>query len=59
MNDCPCCNGNMLRHVRNSRIYWFCPTCWQEMPNLTLANKINKEANSIQMGLDRPKATVP
>lgn len=34
MSDCPCCNGNLLRHIRNSGVYWFCPTCWQEMPNL-------------------------
>ncbi len=24
----------MLRHVRNSGVYWFCPHCYQEMPNL-------------------------
>ena len=24
----------MLRHIRNQEIYWFCPFCHQEMPNL-------------------------
>ncbi|MBD2463464.1 hypothetical protein H6G89_20890 [Oscillatoria sp. FACHB-1407] len=22
----------MLRHVRHHEVYWFCRTCWQEMP---------------------------
>lgn len=22
----------MLRHVQSGRVYWFCRTCWQEMP---------------------------
>ncbi|MBV9388275.1 MAG: hypothetical protein JOZ78_17780 [Chroococcidiopsidaceae cyanobacterium CP_BM_ER_R8_30] len=39
MNNCPCCTGNLLRHVRSSKIYWFCPNCWQEMPNLTSATQ--------------------
>ncbi|NJO79291.1 MAG: hypothetical protein HC827_12720 [Cyanobacteria bacterium RM1_2_2] len=38
MTDCPCCPGNMLRHVRSSGVYWFCPNCRQEMPNLTIAS---------------------
>lgn len=37
MSNCPCCNGNLLRHICNSRIYWFCLACRQEMPDLTLA----------------------
>ncbi len=34
MNYCPCCSNVMLRHVRKSEIYWFCPHCYQEMPDL-------------------------
>lgn len=22
----------MLRHVRQHQVYWFCRSCWQEMP---------------------------
>lgn len=33
MNECPCCAHRMLRHVRHREIYWFCSSCWQEMPN--------------------------
>ncbi|MBM0743989.1 hypothetical protein JOY44_20595 [Phormidium sp. CLA17] len=32
MNDCPCCSHSMLRHVRQHQVYWFCRSCWQEMP---------------------------
>ncbi len=34
MNNCPCCSTPMLRHSRNSQIYWYCLDCKQEMPNL-------------------------
>lgn len=32
MATCPCCSNQMLRHVRHKQIYYFCRTCWQEMP---------------------------
>jgi ribosomal protein L37AE/L43A len=35
MSECPCCNGTLLRHVRNSKIYWFCVDCRQEMPDMS------------------------
>jgi len=35
MNNCPCCSGQLLRHARHSGVYWFCPHCYQEMPNLS------------------------
>lgn len=34
MNNCPCCSSIMFRQIRNEKIYWFCPSCYQEMPNL-------------------------
>ncbi len=34
MNNCPCCSSALLRHARHSGVYWFCPHCWQEMPDL-------------------------
>ncbi|WP_250123914.1 hypothetical protein [Chroococcidiopsis sp. CCMEE 29] len=33
-NNCPCCDRRLLRQVRGTGIYWFCPHCWQEMPVL-------------------------
>lgn len=29
---CPCCSNILLRHVSDSRIYWRCGYCYQEMP---------------------------
>lgn len=34
MINCPCCSNQMLRHIGHQGIYWFCPHCYQEMPNL-------------------------
>ena len=27
----------MLRHIRQSEVYWFCRECWQEMPVYNLS----------------------
>ncbi len=34
MHTCPCCSTTLLRHVRNNSIYWYCPHCREEMPDL-------------------------
>jgi hypothetical protein len=34
MTSCPCCSNQLLRHIRHQEVYWFCTSCWQEMPNL-------------------------
>ena len=36
-NPCPCCSEPLLRHARRGGVYWFCPHCHQEMPNLSSA----------------------
>jgi ribosomal protein L37AE/L43A len=41
MNECPCCSDQLLRHVRHQEVYWFCLSCHQEMPNLTLHPKLS------------------
>ena len=35
-NTCPCCGGSLLRHVRHGELYWFCQSCRQEVPLLTV-----------------------
>ncbi|WP_341999008.1 hypothetical protein [Chlorogloeopsis sp. ULAP02] len=35
MSDCPCCNRKLLQHIRSSGVYWFCPDCRQEMPDMS------------------------
>lgn len=32
MATCPCCTQTLTRHIRHHQIYWFCRSCWQEMP---------------------------
>ncbi|MEO0536032.1 MAG: hypothetical protein AAF215_19425 [Cyanobacteria bacterium P01_A01_bin.123] len=32
MNQCLCCDSALLRHIRDNAIYWYCPSCRQEMP---------------------------
>jgi ribosomal protein L37AE/L43A len=34
--SCPCCGDRLLRHVRHDEVYWFCKTCYQEIPLLTV-----------------------
>ncbi len=34
MVSCPFCSNNLLRHIGHGDIYWFCPHCWQELPNI-------------------------
>lgn len=30
-DSCPCCGTALLRHARRQGLYWFCPSCHQEM----------------------------
>lgn len=34
MHTCPCCSTTLLRHARHNSIYWYCPQCREEMPDL-------------------------
>ncbi|WP_353931157.1 hypothetical protein WJM97_00660 [Okeanomitos corallinicola TIOX110] len=43
-NTCPCCGGSILRHIRHGELYWFCLSCRQEVPLLT----INRLSNHIE-----------
>ena len=38
---CPCCSSPMLHHFRHGKEYWFCRSCWQEMPNLSVIKEKN------------------
>ncbi len=33
MANCPCCSDILLRHIQHGAPYWFCRSCWTEMPN--------------------------
>lgn len=39
MATCPYCSDRLLRHISGPRVYWFCRTCWQEMPIIDLSDR--------------------
>ncbi len=43
-NSCPCCGSSLLRHARQGGVYWFCTSCWLEVPLLTIAQKPRPES---------------
>ena len=45
-NTCPCCGGIPLRHVRHGELYWFCLSCRQEVPLLTVNRSPNTETRN-------------
>jgi ribosomal protein L37AE/L43A len=53
MTTCPCCSDSMLRHIRHHQVYWFCRSCWQEMPayrcNENHPSNISKPAASMAL----------
>jgi formamidopyrimidine-DNA glycosylase len=32
LHQCPCCSNKLLRHIQSNRVFFFCRSCWQEMP---------------------------
>ena len=51
MNNCICCHDHLLRHINQHRVYWFCPSCHQEMPNIdkyTLDHHLKKPKVKMQ-----------
>ncbi len=52
MTNCPCCSNQMLRHIRHQRVYWFCRTCWQEMPVLKQSAGLDSNFNLSSLNLN-------
>lgn len=48
-NTCPCCGASLLRHVRQGELYWFCQSCHQEVPQLTVSRSTNKETRTTKV----------
>ena len=40
---CPCCSNKLIHHISNHRDYWFCRSCWQEMPAIEIEIAKNLE----------------
>ncbi|MFN6559515.1 MAG: hypothetical protein RMY28_006865 [Nostoc sp. ChiSLP01] len=47
MKNCPCCSHRLLQHISNNQVYWFCRSCWLEMPLLKLENSAQEKAKSL------------
>lgn len=47
-NNCPCCGTPLLRHIRQRGVYWFCTSCWQEVPIIAVSRLPIKEEITIK-----------
>ena len=60
MHYCPCCRDTLLCHISHNHVYWFCPSCWQEMPvcdlgsYYSLAEAISSKVSKIHQKLEQP-----
>ncbi len=39
---CPCCSTPMIHYFYPHREAWFCRSCWQEMPNFSAQQNLQK-----------------
>lgn len=53
MISCPCCSNQMVRHIQNQKLHWFCRHCWQEMPNLNSDRCISVDFAKRIQGINR------
>lgn len=53
-NSCPCCGSLLLRHARQGGVYWFCKSCWQEVPLLAVTPKPRPENAIVRSRTIRP-----
>ena len=59
MISCPCCSDNMLRHIRSNRMYFFCPSCWQEMPHSNTQRDCSLPTNRVmELAIGQQKRTL-
>jgi len=61
MHNCPCCSTKLLRHVRSNSIYWYCPHCREEMPDLesmVLSRSTQAESARVWFSLTQQKSRV-
>jgi len=58
MITCPCCSRQLLRHIRQNQIHWFCRSCWQSMPNLNQGVSVTSQIPPITHGRSMPTVMV-
>ncbi len=52
MVTCPCCTDVLLHYIQPGKSYWFCRTCWSEMPNIedyNLKNEVEKIRSTVSV----------
>ncbi|MGB7413168.1 MAG: hypothetical protein WA902_03085 [Thermosynechococcaceae cyanobacterium] len=59
MNSCPICSNNLLRHIGHGDIYWFCPHCWQALPNLESMVSNPEKMRSLTSHLEHQEEVLP
>ena len=50
MKGCPCCSTALLRHIRQGRVYWYCTSCHEEMPNFYECAKVHQQMKKTSLG---------
>lgn len=58
-NSCPCCSSPLLRHARQSGVYWFCTSCWQEVPILSVSKMPPSETVAVRVLTEKPLTASP
>ena len=56
MSSCPCCSGNLLRHIRTEGIYWMCLRCRQEMPMVNNSELSRYAQERLEFTAERSKS---
>jgi ribosomal protein L37AE/L43A len=49
-SECPYCASRLLQHIRQSKAYWFCHRCFEEVPY-----GIDRTADGVQLQWVLPK----
>ena len=57
MKECICCSDRLIKHLSHNRMYWFCPSCHQEMICNEKANiySLNKSSRQKMSGYFRKR----
>jgi hypothetical protein len=57
VNTCLCCgSGSVLRHIRHGKLYWFCLSCRQEIPLLTV-NRLSEHLETRKTSINNSPVT--
>ncbi len=58
MVTCPCCTDVLLHHIQPGKSYWFCRSCWSEMPNFEDYNVENNIKSNIKSNVENVRSIV-